>query len=599
MKTKMSSKMCILTKSLLLLLTIALSTAAYAKEAVIIDPIARFHPVYSMSGIVVSQEAIASQVGADILSKGGNAVDAAVATGFALAVTLPRAGNVAGGGFMMIHLAGQNKLVALDFREMAPSLSERDMFIGANGNVDNRLARYSIKSSGVPGSVDGLLHAQKKYGLLTLEDVIQPAVDLAENGIEVTMDLASSLKSKKSRLHKNKASKEYFYRTDGSLFRPGDIFVQKDLADTLVRIRDFGRKGFYEGKTADLIVEEMRRSGGLISYEDLENYRVVERNPVCGSYKKNRVCAMPPPSSGGVHLVQMLNMLEEWDLKALGHNSSSYIHRLVEVMRRAYADRSAYLGDPDFFNVPVEKIIDKKYAKLLRNNIDLTKAGLSSDVAPGLNLDVNSLSKRTKESTKEPAETTHFSVWDRWGNVVSTTTTLNFSYGSGISVKGGGFLLNNEMDDFSAKPDSPNGFGLIGGIANAIEPNKRPLSSMTPTIVFGPDGDPLIATGSPGGSTIITIVLQVILNVLAFDMGIAEASAAPRIHHQWVPDQIFVESGISKDTLNNLEAMGHNVSKRERIMGSTQSIQKGPGEIIFGASDPRSDGAAAVPQRKQ
>lgn len=598
MKAKISGKVSTVIKQFVLFLSIATSSTAYVEEAVIINPSTRFHPVYSMSGMVVSQEAVASHIGADILSKGGNAIDAAVATGFALSVTLPRAGNLAGGGFMMIHLAEQDRLIALDFREMAPSLAGRDMFIGDDGNVDNNLARYSIKSSGVPGSVAGLLHAQSKYGQLTLKEVIQPAVNIAKNGIEMTMDLAGSLKTKKSRLHKNEASKGYFYKDDGSLFKPGDNFIQKDLADTLVRIMDFGRSGFYQGKTADLIIEEMRRSGGLISYEDLKNYKVVERSPVCGTYKKNKVCAMPPPSSGGVHLIQMLNMLEEWDLQKLGHNSAAYIHRLVEVMRRAYADRSAYLGDPDFFNVPIDKITDKKYAKSLRKDIDLLKAGISTEVEPGLSLDINSLSKRIRKNNKESVETTHFSAWDQWGNVVSTTTTLNFSYGSGISVSGGGFLLNNEMDDFSAKPNSPNGFGLIGGIANAIEPKKRPLSSMTPTIVFDLNGRPLLTTGSPGGSTIITIVLQVVLNVLTFEMGIAEATAAPRIHHQWLPDRIFVESGISKDTLNILEMMGHKLSQRQSIMGSTQSIQKGPGVSIFGASDPRRDGAAAVPQRK-
>ena len=360
MKAKISGKVSTVIKQFVLFLSIATSSTAYVEEAIIINASTRFHPVYSMSGMVVSQEAVASHIGADILSKGGNAIDAAVATGFALSVTLPRAGNLAGGGFMMIHLAEKDRLIALDFREMAPSLAGRDMFIGDDGNVDNNLARYSIKSSGVPGSVAGLLHAQSKYGQLTLKEVIQPAVNIAKNGIEMTMDLAGSLKTKKSRLHKNEASKGYFYKDDGSLFKPGDNFIQKDLADTLVRIMDFGRRGFYQGKTADLIIEEMRRSGGLISYEDLKNYKVVERSPVCGTYKKNKVCAMPPPSSGGVHLIQMLNMLEEWDLQKLGHNSAAYIHRLVEVMRRAYADRSAYLGDPDFFNVPIDKITYKK-----------------------------------------------------------------------------------------------------------------------------------------------------------------------------------------------------------------------------------------------
>ena len=575
---------------------VGLQSSALSKEAAIIDPTARFHPVYSQSGMVVSQEIVASQIGANILSQGGNAIDAAVATGFALAVTLPRAGNLAGGGFMMIHLAEENKTIALDYREMAPSAADRDMFLNTQGDVDNQLARFSIKSSGVPGTVAGMLHAHEQYGSLSLSKVINPAIKLARDGILVSVDLSASLASRAQRLSKNKASKGYFYKPNGGLYQPGEILTQTDLATTLKRIRSGGRAGFYQGKTADLIVSEMQRSGGLISRADLKNYKVVTRQPVCGDYKNNTVCAMPPPSSGGVHLVQMLNMLEGWDLKELGHNSAAYVHRLVEVMRRAYADRSAYLGDPDYYAVPVAQIIDKKYASSLRAGIDLSKASVSSVIEPGLDIDIDSLSKRREATSKESVETTHFSTWDQWGNVVSSTTTLNFSYGSGISVAGAGFLLNNEMDDFSAKPGTPNGFGLIGGIANSIEPGKRPLSSMTPTIVFGEDGKPMLATGSPGGSTIITVVLQTILNVLAFDMGVAEASSVPRIHHQWLPDQVFFESGISKDTLQILSTMGHRVGKKPRILGSTQSIQRGQDNSTLGVSDPRRQGAGAVAQ---
>ena len=578
------------------MLLTALQPMALSKEAAIIDPTARFHPVYSRLGMVVSQEIIASQIGADILSQGGNAIDAAVATGFALAVTLPRAGNLAGGGFMMIHLAEENKTIALDYREMAPSDASRDMFLDGQGDVDNNLARFSIKSSGVPGTVAGLLHAHEQYGSLSLSKVINPAIKIAKNGIRVTVDLSSSLASRAERLGKNTASKGYFYKSDGALYQPGDTLKQADLATSLARIRAGGRAGFYDGKTADLIVSEMRRSGGLINRADLKNYKVVTRQPVCGDYRDNIVCAMPPPSSGGVHLVQMLNMLEGWDLKTLGHNSAAYIHRLVEVMRRAYSDRSAYLGDPDYYAVPVSQIIDKDYAASLREGIDLSKASVSSAIEPGLDIDIDSLSKRREAASKESVETTHFSTWDQWGNVVSSTTTLNFSYGSGISVAGAGFLLNNEMDDFSAKPDTPNGFGLIGGIANSIEPGKRPLSSMTPTIVFDKDGKPMLATGSPGGSTIITVVLQTILNVLSFDMGIAEAASVPRVHHQWLPDQVFFESGISKDTLQILTNMGHRLGVKPRILGSTQSIQRGQHNSTLGVSDPRRQGAGAVAQ---
>ncbi len=578
------------------IMLVSLQSIAQSKEAVIIDPTARFHPVYSQSGMVVSQEIVASQIGADILSQGGNAIDAAVATGFALAVTLPRAGNLAGGGFMMIHLAEENKTIALDYREMAPATAGRDMFLDGQGDVDKQLARFSIKSSGVPGTVAGLLHAHEQYGSLSLSKVINPAIKIAKNGIRVTVDLSSSLASRAERLGKNKASKGYFYKSDGALYQPGDTLKQTDLATSLTRIRTAGRAGFYEGKTADLIVSEMQRSGGLISRADLKNYKVVTRQPVCGDYRDNTVCAMPPPSSGGVHLVQMLNMLEGWDLKSLGHNSAAYVHRLVEVMRRAYADRSAYLGDPDYYAVPVSQIIDKDYAASLRAGIDLSKASVSSTIEPGLNIDVDSLSKRREAAAKESVETTHFSTWDQWGNVVSSTTTLNFSYGSGISVAGAGFLLNNEMDDFSAKPGTPNGYGLIGGIANSIEPGKRPLSSMTPTIVFDKDGKPMLATGSPGGSTIITVVLQTILNVLSFDMGIAEAASVSRIHHQWLPDQVFFESGISKDTLQILTNMGHRLGAKPRILGSTQSIQRGQYNSTLGVSDPRRQGAGAVAQ---
>jgi gamma-glutamyltranspeptidase/glutathione hydrolase len=573
-----------------------LSSFSYAKEAAIIDSSARFHPIYGEKGMVVSQEMLASQVGADILSRGGNAIDAAVATGFALAVTLPRAGNLGGGGFMMIHLAEENKTIALDYREMAPAAASRDMFLNQAGEVDNQKAWFGIESTGVPGSVAGLLHAHDNYGVLDFADVIAPAIELAVEGFEVSLDLSVSLASRLSRMSKNAASKRYFYKPDGRTYQRGEQLRQSDLAQTLKRIASDGRAGFYQGKTAALIVAEMQRSGGLITHEDLNNYKVVSREPVCGQYHQNKVCAMPPPSSGGIHLIQMLNMLEGWDLQTLGHNSAAYIHRLVEVMRRAYADRSAYLGDPDYFVVPVGQIVDKKYAASLRKTIDLTKAGLSSEVTPGLGIDPDSLIRGARLAEKESIETTHYSTWDQWGNVVSTTTTLNFSYGNGISVDGAGFLLNNEMDDFSAKPGSPNGYGLIGGVANAIEPGKRPLSSMTPTIVFDADGAPLLATGSPGGSTIITIVMQIILNVLTFDMGIAEASAAPRIHHQWLPDRVAYESGLSADTLQLLKAMGHVVGNKPRIMGSTQSIHRAPNNGTFGASDPRSQGAGAAPQ---
>jgi gamma-glutamyltranspeptidase/glutathione hydrolase len=563
----------------------------FAYSTALLDSKARFHPVISETGMVVSQELIASRVGADILSAGGNAVDAAVATGFALAVTLPRAGNLGGGGFMLVHLAEADKTIAIDYREMAPAEAHRDMFLDREGDVDNQKARYSIESSGVPGTVAGLIHAQEKYGLLTLKQVMQPAIKLARDGFAVSADLSDSLKSRAERLQQDPASKAYFFKSQGAMYERGEKLVQADLSKTLARIAKGGSEEFYEGKTADLIVAQMQSSGGMISHRDLSNYQVVERQPICGDYRETRVCAMPPPSSGGVHMVQMLNILEGWDLRGLGHNSADYIHRLVESMRRAYADRSLYLGDPDFFPVPVAQLTDKKYAAMLRDQIDPLHSSRSADIKPGL-----SDSAPTPQAAKESIETTHFSTWDQWGNVVSNTYTLNFSYGSGISVAGAGFLLNNEMDDFSSKPGSPNGYGLVGGVANAIEPGKRPLSSMTPTIAFDADGDPILATGTPGGSTIITITMQLLLNVVEFDMGVAEATAAPRIHHQWLPDNIFYESGISVDTINRLKEMGHRISDKPGRLGATQSIQRKTGSRLFGASDYRREGSGAVSQ---
>ena len=524
-------------------------------------------------------------------------MDAAVATGFALAVTLPRAGNLGGGGFMMVYLAESKKTIAIDYRELAPAEAFKDMFLDAEGDVDNTKARFSIFSSGVPGTVAGLVQAQQNYGKLGLKQVMQPAINLARNGFQVSPDLADSLGSRQERLQKDAATKKYFYKNNGSAYQHRDVLVQKDLAKTLARIQTSAGADFYHGKTAELIVKQMQRSGGLISMQDLANYKVVERAPLCGEFRQHKICAMPPPSSGGVHLLQMLNILEGWDLKLLGHNSAAYIHRLVESMRRAYADRSLYLGDPDFFPVPVTQLTDKRYAKTLRDNIDLAAASRSANIQPGL-----SDSERPISPIAQPAEsteTTHFSTWDRWGNVVSNTYTLNFSYGSGIAVDGAGFLLNNEMDDFSSKPGFPNGYGLIGGIANGIHPNKRPLSSMTPTIMFNAEGEPVLATGTPGGSTIITIVMQIILNLLEFDMGIAEATAASRVHHQWLPDNIYYEPGLSADSKALLQKMGHIINDSSGRLGATQSIYKAIDGRLHGAADSRRQGAGAVAQESR
>jgi gamma-glutamyltranspeptidase/glutathione hydrolase len=540
-------------------IALGLAGRALAAPPPIIDYSDRFHTVVGAAGMVVSQEAVASGVGADILARGGNAVDAAVATGFALAVTLPQAGNLGGGGFMLVHLKKPNKTIAIDYREVAPRAAYRDLFVGANGAVDPELARFSHRSAGVPGTVAGLALAQKKYGTLSLAEVMAPAIALAERGIRVTRPLAFSLGEAAPRLKKSTAAAGYYLLPDGEPPPPGHWLRQPDLAQTLRQIAKQGPQAFYTGPIAARIVAEMKAHDGLITARDLAEYQPVERAPVTGTYRGYQVAAMPPPSSGGVHLIQMLNVLEGWNLAELGHNSAAYLHRLIETMRRAYADRGEYLGDPDFVSVPMAELTSKDYAARLRDGIDLTRATPSSAVAPTLKLPA------------ESPQTTHFSVWDAKGNVVSNTYTLNFSYGSGIAVTGAGFLLNNEMDDFSAQPGAANAYGLLGGEANAIEPGKRPLSSMTPTILFR-DGKPVLATGSPGGPVIINAVLQTILNVVEFDMNIAEAAAQPRIHHQWQPDQVFFEAGISPDTRDLLQAMGHHLVPSPRVLGRTQTI---------------------------
>lgn len=544
------------------------------------------HPVLSKGGMVSTQDEIAAQVGADILGRGGNAVDAAVATGFALAVTHPQAGNLGGGGFMLVHLVESGETMAIDFREMAPSRASRDMYLGRDGEVDNELAQFSRASAGVPGTVMGLLDALETYGTMTRRQVMGPAVRLASDGFTVSPALSQSLESAREQFELDESSVEYFLGR-----KTGDVWKQEDLAKTLRRILRKGADGFYAGETAELITSEMEqgqgRAKGLISTEDLSNYETVMREPVTGTYRGYEIAAMSPPSSGGVHIVQMLNILEGYDLQADGHNSAAYLHKLIESMRRAYADRSKYLGDPDFVDVPVDALTDKAYGERLRASIDLAKASLSTDILPG------------SELLPEPVNTTHYSVMDADGNAVSVTYTLNFSYGSGFSVDGAGFLLNNEMDDFSAKPGSPNGYGLIGGEANKIEPRKRPLSSMTPMMVMK-DGEVVLATGSPGGSTIITSVLQVALNVMEWEMNLAEATHRGRIHHQWLPDMVATEPTINIDTLRILEAMGHTLPKNETggyartVLGRVNSVGLTEDGYIAGAADPRGPKSDAI-----
>jgi gamma-glutamyltranspeptidase / glutathione hydrolase len=539
----------------------------------IIDYRERFLPIVAQHGMVAGPEQLAAEVGAKILREGGNAIDAAVATGFALAVTYPRAGNLGGGGFMLIHLAEDNRQTLIDYRETAPAAATGDMFLDAQGKLDHDKEYFSLQAAGVPGTVAGLLYALEKYGTLSREQVLAPAIALASQGLTVSFGLQYEINAGAEQLRKNPAAKNLFFEADGTPYKMGDTWKQPDLAWTLGQISASGKDGFYTGEVARRITTEMDAGGGLITASDLAAYRVLEREPVRGTYRGFDIVSAPPPSSGGVHIVQMLNILEGFELQALGHNSAAYLHYLTESMKLAYADRSLYLGDPDFVQVPVAQLTDKAYAARQRQLIDSKQATPSADIAPGRLLD------------SESTETTHYSVADRFGNVVSNTYTLNFSFGSNIVVPGTGMLLNNEMADFTTSPNAPNAFGLVQGEANSIEPGKRPLSSMSPTIIFR-DGKPWLATGSPGGSVIISTVLQMALNAMEFDMNVATAAAQPRIHHQWMPDVLQMEEGFSVDTVRLLQGMGHPVSISDRTTGCTSSIMLEDGWLL-GAADPR------------
>jgi len=542
----------------------------------IIDYQTRFLPVVARQGMVVGPEKLAAEVGKSILQRGGNAVDAAVATGFALAVTYPRAGNIAGGGFMLIHLAEQNKQTIIDYRETAPAAASRDMYLATDGKVDRMREYFSHQSAGVPGSVAGMIYALEKYGSMSLPEVMAPAIALAKDGFEVSFAVNYEIRARAGQLLKNPEAKKIFFKPDGSPYDIGELWQQPDLGWTLEQISKHGKAGFYEGEVARRIVEDMQANQGLITMKDLAGYRVVERNPVRGSYRDYEIVSTPPPSSGGVHIIQILNILEGYDVSSLGHNSAAYIHRLAESMKRAYADRGRYLGDPDYVKIPVSTLTDKAYAQRLRDSIDPNKATPAKDIAPGALL------------PGESSDTTHFTVADSKGNVVSNTYTLNFSFGSHIAVPGTGMLLNNEMADFAASPGGANAFGLVEGEANNIQPGKRPLSSMTPTMVFR-EGQPWLATGSPGGSLIITTVLQTIINAMDFDMNIASAAAGARVHHQWMPDKLLVEQGVSVDTVNILLDMGHPVEIGKRTIGRTQSIMLSEG-WLYGSTDTRRPG---------
>lgn len=558
---------------------VSFSGVGFAQDTPILSHREIFHPVFAKEGMVVSQEALATRVGVDILKAGGNAIDAAVAVGFALAVTLPQAGNLGGGGFMLIYSAEKDATMALDYRETAPALATSHMFLNEGGAVDRSRLRFSHQSAGVPGTVTGLTEALHTFGTMSLNDVLAPAIRLAREGFIVSIALAEALQEKQKELGRWPSTRRIFFQSEGVPYQSGDRLIQKDLAWSLQHIGDQGSSAFYEGAIAERLTADMQAHGGLMTKEDLRRYRAIWREPVRGTYRGYDIVSMPPPSSGGIHLIQMLNILEHEPLHDLGHNSARSIHWLAESMKLAYADRSRWLGDPDFVKVPMQGLISKKYAKTLHATIDPQQVRPSASITP------------SNPVSFESPDTTHFSVMDKDGNVVSNTYTINFSFGSGIVAEGTGILLNNEMDDFVAKPGVPNAYGLVGSSANAIEPGKRPLSSMTPTLVFT-QGKPYLATGSPGGSHIITTTLQIILNVIDHDMNLASATAAPRVHHQWMPDELRVERGLSPDTWGLLKKWGHHVTVQE-TMGGTQSILRLP-EGLYGASDPRKPDSLAA-----
>ena len=558
-----------------------LSALAYGQVAPVshAPPIPPATPILAHNGLVVAQESRAARIGVEILDRGGNAVDAAVAVGFALAVTYPRAGNIGGGGFMVIHLVKDNRDVAIDYRETAPAAATATMFLNAKGEPDPKKSRDSALSIGVPGTVAGLALAHRKYGSgkLSLADLIAPAIRLAQQGFPVEDDTADSLPRARERLARWPSSAGIFLKDGGQPPQTGDRLLQFDLADTLKAIAQDGPQAFYQGRIASQIANAVRSAGGIMTVDDLKNYRAVERAPVRGSYRGYDIVSMPPPSSGGVHLIEMLNILEGYDLGKLGRGEQA-MHTMIEAMKRAYADRAMFMGDPDAVKMPIAGLISKKYAAALRAGIG-DKATPAAVIRPG------------KPAEFEGNNTTHFSVIDGDGNAVSNTYTLNFSYGLGLVADGTGVLLNNELDDFTAKPGAANAYDLVGFNANLPGPGKRPLSSMTPTIVLK-DGKPALVTGSPGGSRIISAVLQVISNVIDFHTPIDKAVAAPRLHHQWQPDEVYAEPGFAPDLLDALKARGHKIVATEPHT-SANSIAVTPSGYV-GAADTRTRGALAA-----
>ena len=548
----------------------------------------RFHPVHSSLGIVSSQERLASEVGAFMLRKGGNAMDAAVATAFALSATLPQAGNLGGGGFLVFWHAPERKAYALNFREMAPHLAHRDLFLDADGEVSKNKEFFSLLSTGVPGSVAGLLKAQERFGRLSRVEVMAPSIQLADEGFVIYPQLADSLKRAFPRLSKDPTARSLFYRQvelpDGGPqwipYQSGEQLRQPELAQSLKLISSKGTAGFYEGTTAHQIVALMKSQGGLIDYRDLTDFTAPWVEPVKGIFRGHTVISMPPPSSGGITLLQILRLIEPFDLESLGTNSADSIHLLTESMNLAYRDRNQFLGDPDQIDIPVRRLLSHSYIDSLRNQLNLSSHTSAVDLAGQAPL-------------SSGVNTTHLSVADRDGSLVALTTTLNFAYGNGIAVPGAGFLLNNELADFTAKPGVPNAYGLVQGEQNAVAPSRRPLSSMTPTIVLNQEGDSWLATGSPGGSRIITTVVQVLLNRIIHGLNLATSVATPRIHSQLWPDSLQLEQGFSPDTLELLKQRGHAL-RFTRSMGSANSVELKPNGGSFGVADPRRPEGAAI-----
>ncbi|MBR0791262.1 gamma-glutamyltransferase [Bradyrhizobium manausense] len=562
---------------------LASATAQDARRAYVPPALDTVHAIPAEHGMVVAQEKISAQVGADILRRGGNAVDAAVATGFAMAVTYPRAGNIGGGGFMVIHSAERNEDIAIDYRETAPAATTAQVFLGPDGKPDPAKSRDSGLGIGVPGTVAGLALALEKYGSgkFSLAQLLEPAIALARDGFIVTDDIADTLPGWYPRLARWPSSAKIFAKPDGTPFREGERLVQSDLADTLARIAAQGPQGFYEGAVAEKVAKAVSDAGGIMTPADLKAYRAVIRSPVRGTYRGYDIVSMPLPSSGGVVLVETLNILEGFQLGDLKQGSPASLHLLIEAMKRAYADRARYLGDPAFVNAPIDRLTAKDYAARLRASISTERATPSKEITSA------------PPAPREGSNTTHFSVVDSSGNAVSNTYTLNFSYGVGLVADGTGVLLNNELDDFTAAVGASNAYGLVGYEANLPGPGKRPLSSMSPTIVLK-DGKPVLVTGSPGGSRIISTVLQVIVNVLDYKMDVAAAVDAPRLHHQWLPDEVRVEHGFPDAVLSGLKAMDHLIVEP---MGQTSanSILVTPNGPL-GAPDPRTRGAEAAGQ---